>query len=183
MLKRAGETYPLISQLVAQLSVKEGTRRECGCEPGPQILNDLQQKKSLNDKWLSCWVMGKTRQTICFPQKIWWRRTYKEDWRWSFLIATVFLQLQSLQKDYMHYMLLNQEQMFWSYWKTDILMFLIYSYFTLSKSKECLLKYDKNSYTNIVTIWTVLGNTVSRNVLLCNYRLWCNFPFIRKWKN
>ena len=54
MLKRAGETDPLIPQLVVQLSVKEGTRRECGCEPGPQILNDLQQKKSLNDKWLSC---------------------------------------------------------------------------------------------------------------------------------
>ena len=28
-----------------------------------------------------------------------------------------------------------------------------------------MLKYDKNSYANIVTTWTYLENTVSRNVL------------------
>ena len=69
MLKRAGETYPLISQLVAQLSVKEGTRRECGCEPSPRIINDLQQKKPLNDKWLRLLSDGKNKTDGLFSSK------------------------------------------------------------------------------------------------------------------
>ena len=35
--------------------------------------------------------------------------------------------------------------MLWSYWKTDILMILIYSHSTCAVSKECVLKYDSNS--------------------------------------
>ena len=52
-----------------------------------------------------------------------------------------------------------------SYWKTDILMILIYSHYTCAISKECVLKYDNNSYANAFTVWTYLGNTVSKNVL------------------
>lgn len=55
--------------------------------------------------------------------------------------------------------------MLWSYWKTDILMILIYSHSTCAISKESVLKYDNNSFANIFTIWTYLGNTVSKNVL------------------
>ena len=36
--KWAGETYPLICPIFARLSVKEGTRRERGSEPGLRIV-------------------------------------------------------------------------------------------------------------------------------------------------
>ena len=32
-------------------------------------------------------------------------------------------------------------------------------------SNGCVLKYDKNSYANIGTVLTYLGNSISRNVL------------------
>ena len=48
---------------------------------------------------------------------------------------------------------------------TDFLMLLIYSYSTCEISKEWVLKYERNSYANIGTICTYLGNTVSRNIL------------------
>ena len=37
--KKAGETYPLIHLLFERLSVKEGTRRGRGSEPGPRIVH------------------------------------------------------------------------------------------------------------------------------------------------
>ena len=126
---------------------------------------------------------GKNKADDLFSSKNMVTENIQGRLKMKFPYCNCFPAITKLTEGLQHYMLLNQEQMFWSYWKTDILMFLIYSYFTLSKSKECLLKYDKNSYTNIVTIWTVLGKTVSRNVLLCNYRLWSNFAFIQKWKN
>ena len=48
---------------------------------------------------------------------------------------------------------------------TDILMLLIYSHSTCAISKECVLKYGKNSYANVGTIRKHFGNTVSRNIL------------------
>ena len=36
--KRVGETYLLISHLVARLNVNEGTRRKYASEPGPRIV-------------------------------------------------------------------------------------------------------------------------------------------------
>ena len=44
-------------------------------------------------------------------------------------------------------------------------MRLIHSHSKCVRSKECVLKYDKNSYANIGTVWTYLGNTASRNIL------------------
>ena len=44
-------------------------------------------------------------------------------------------------------------------------MLLIHSHSKCPKSKECVLKYDKNSYVNIGTIWKYLWNKVSRNIL------------------
>ena len=37
-------------------------------------------------------------------------------------------------------------------------MFFIYSHSTCAISQECVLKHDKNSYANVGTIWTYLGN-------------------------
>ena len=48
---------------------------------------------------------------------------------------------------------------------TDVLMPLIYSHSTCAISKECVLKYGKNSYPNVGTIRKNFGNTVSRNIL------------------
>ena len=60
----------------------------------------------------------------------------------------------------MHYMLLNLVVVLkYRHFEAS------YSHFTCVISKECVLKYDKNSYANIDTIWTHLGNTVSRKVL------------------
>ena len=60
----------------------------------------------------------------------------------------------------MHYLLLNLVVVLkYRYFEAS------YSHFTWVISKECVLKYDKNSYANIDTIWTYLGNTVSRKVL------------------
>ena len=42
-----------------------------------------------------------------------------------------------------------------------VLMHLLYSHSTNAISKECVLKYGKNSYANIFTIWMYLGTTVS----------------------
>ena len=48
--------------------------------------------------------------------------------------------------------------------EADFLMFLIYSYSTCEISKEWVLNYDNNSYANIGTVCTYLGNTISRNI-------------------
>ena len=50
---------------------------------------------------------------------------------------------------------------------TAMLMLLIYSHSTCVVSKECVVKYDKNSYANIGTYGSmeVLGNNVGRNIL------------------
>ena len=44
------------------------------------------------------------------------------------------------------------------------LMFLINNHCTCAISKECVVKYDKNHYTNLGTICTYLRNTVSRSI-------------------
>ena len=51
------------------------------------------------------------------------------------------------------------------------LMLLIYSHFTSAIPKKCVLKYDKNNYANIVTMWMYLGYTVNRitKLVLQNY--------------
>ena len=48
---------------------------------------------------------------------------------------------------------------------TDILMLLVYSHSMCAISKECVLKYGKNSYAYVGTIRKHFGNTVSRNIL------------------
>ena len=60
-------------------------------------------------------------------------------------------------------------------------MFLVSSHSTCAILRECVLKYDKNSYAKIVTIWTYCGTTVSGDAL-CVYRLRYNSVFLHKWK-
>lgn len=46
----------------------------------------------------------------------------------------------------------------------DSLMLLVNNHCTCAISKEYVVKYDKNNYTNLGTICTYLRNTVSRNI-------------------
>ena len=51
------------------------------------------------------------------------------------------------------------------------LMLLIYSHSTSAIPKKCVLKYDKNNYTNVVTRWTYLGYTVNSITKLWDYQV------------
>ena len=51
------------------------------------------------------------------------------------------------------------------------LMLLIYSHSTRAIPKKCVLKYDKNNYTNVVTRWTYLGYTVNSITKLWDYQV------------
>ena len=62
-----------------------------------------------------------------------------------------------------------------------ISLLLIHSHFAYTRSKDCVLKYDKNRYANLGTICKYLRNTII--TVLCDHSLWCNFVYLHKWKN
>ena len=144
----------------------------------------------LCDNSLRLLIMGKTRKQnrsyplISFSQKIWKKNINNNNAEHKRKIANGVssIQLFSCNHKADSRIACTYMQMLWSYWKAEILMILVSSHSTCAILRECVLKYDKNNYAKIVTIWTYCGTSVSRNAL-CVYRLRYNSVFLHKWNN
>ena len=126
---------------------------------------------------------------VCFSSKIWknilsliMMKTIRVRLKMEFLHYNCFPAITKLIAR-LHYTLPNPEQMLWSYWKTDILKLDIV--ILRAQYQKNVLKYDKNIYADIETIWKYLGtlpveiyyNTMHLKVLmqLCKIGKTCWF--------
>lgn len=192
LIKGQGIPNPLIPQLVTRLSVKESTRQQRGSDPGPLIVCCWFRAKQKATVWqfVKAIFNGENKKTKqILSTSLFFSKNMKKninnnnaEHKRKIVNGVSSIQLFPCNHKADSRIACTYMQMLWSYWKAEILMFLVSSHSTCAILRECVLKYDKNSYAKIVTIWTYCGTTVSGNAL-CVYRLRYNSVFLHKWNN